>query len=346
MRLICVEEHAIDEAIMAAAKSTMEQQAPYARVQSAASAAAPDPDAPAQHVVEMGEAVRAGGDLGAGRLRDMDEHGIDLQVVSYSSPIQLTPADQAVALATAANDRLGAAVAANPDRLQGFAALPWQAPLAAVDELDRAVTELGLRGVLIVGRPGVTFLDDPRYEPVLAKLAELGVPLYLHPFHPIRQVQQAYYAGLPDAVSAEFSLGAWGWHHEAGVHLLRLILSGAFERFPALQVISGHWGEMVPFYLSRLDQVLSRHVTGLSATVSETFRAHVWVTPAGIVDEPHFRFVRDVVGVDRIIWSTDYPYVTMNGNRSFLEDADLTETERHQVMHGNAEALFRLPPAI
>jgi hypothetical protein len=265
-----------------------------------------------------------------------------MQIVSYSSPIQLVPAEQAVELATAANDRLAAAVTANPDRLRGFAALPWQAPSATVDELDRAVTELGLNGVLIVGRPGDTFLDDPRYEPVLSKLAELRVPLYLHPYFPSRQVQEVYYAGLPDAVSAEFSLGAWGWHHEAGVHLLRLILSGAFERLPGLQVISGHWGEMVPFYLSRLDQVLSRHVTGLSATVSETFREHVWVTPAGIVDEPHFRFVRDVVGIDRIIWSTDYPYVTMNGNRSFLDGLNLSEAERAQIMHGNAEKLFRL----
>jgi predicted TIM-barrel fold metal-dependent hydrolase len=342
MRLICIEEHAIDPAIMRAAQSTMDRDAPYMRTQSSANAAAAR-DERGQHVVDLAVATKMGVELGAGRLRDMDEHGIDMQIVSYSSPAQLAPPEQAVALTTAANDRLATAVAANPQRLQGFAVLPWQTPLAAADELDRAVTELGLKAVLIVGRPGETFLDDTRYEPVLSKLAELGVPLYLHPYYPIPQVQQAYYAGLPAAVSTEFSLGAWGWHHEAGIHLLRLILSGVFERFPALQVISGHWGEMVPFYLSRLDQVLPRAVTGLSATISEVFRAHVWVTPSGMFDEPHVRFVRDTVGFDRLIWSTDYPYVSMDGTRSFLDRLSLTERERQQITHGNAETLFRLP---
>ncbi|QWF84904.1 amidohydrolase family protein [Amycolatopsis sp. CA-230715] len=343
MRLICIEEHAVDPEIMRAAKSTMDRDAPYLRAQSSANAAAPNGDGRGQRVVDLAVANRMGVDLGAGRLRDMDEHGIDMQIVSYTSPAQLAPPEQAVALTTTANDRLAAAVAANPLRLQGFAVLPWQAPLAAAEELDRAVAELGLKAVLIVGRPGETFLDAPRYEPVLGKLAELRVPLYLHPYYPIPQVREAYYAGLPDAVSTEFSLGAWGWHHEAGIHLLRLILSGVFERFPALQVISGHWGEMVPFYLSRLDQVLPTAVTGLSASISEIFRRHVWVTPSGMFNVPHFQFVRDTVGVDRIIWSTDYPYVSMDGTRSFLDSLPLTERERRQITHGNAETLFRLP---
>lgn len=342
MKLICIEEHAVDAAIARAAEPALNREAPYMRLQSSTNATAHARDKHRPSVVEMGEAVRLGSDLGAGRLRDMDEHGIDMQIVSYSNPAQLAPHDQAVTLTQAANDRLAAAIAAHPDRLRGFAVLPWQAPQAAADELDRAVSELGLKGALIVGRPGDTFLDDPRYEPVLRKLADLQVPLYLHPYHPVPQVQQAYYAGLPDEVTTGFSLGGWGWHHEAGVHLLRLILSGVFERFPTLQVISGHWGEMVPFYLSRLDSVMPPAVTGLSKTITETYRSNVWVTPSGMFDTPHFQFVRDTIGIDRLIWSVDYPYLSLDGTRSFIDNLPISEEENQKITHRNAQALFRL----
>lgn len=117
------------------------------------------------------------------------------------------------------------------------------------------------------------------------------MPLYIHPFSPLPQVHEAYYSGFTPLVSAEFSLSAWGWHNEAGIHVLRLILSGTFEKFPALQVISGHWGEMVPFYLQRLDDVMPPKVTGLSGTISEIYRRHVWVTPSGMFGLPHFEFM-------------------------------------------------------
>ena len=342
MRLICIEEHTVDAAITRAAQPALDREAPYMRLQSSPDASSGARSADRPSIVEMGEAVRLGADLGEGRLRAMDEHGIDMQIVSYSSPAQLAPEDRAVELTRAANDRLAAAIAAHPDRLAGFAVLPWQSPAAAVEEVERAVTGLGLRGVLIVGRPGETFLDDPRYEPVLRKIAELRVPLYVHPFHPVPQVQRAYYAGLPDEVTAGFSLGGWGWHHEAGIHVLRLILSGVFERLPDLQVISGHWGEMVPFYLSRLDSVIPANVTGLSKSITETYRSNVWVTPSGLFDAPHFQFIRDAVGVDRLIWSVDYPYLTLDGTRKFVDGLPISEEERHKITHRNAEALFRL----
>lgn len=340
MKLICIEEHAVDAGITRAAQPVLDSEAPYMSAQSTVGATSRP--AGRQTVVEMRQALRMAADLGEGRLKDMDEHGIDVQVVSYSSPAQLAPESEGVELTRAANDRLAAAVAAHPDRLQGFAVLPWQAPAAAADELERSVRELGLKGALIVGRPGPgeTFLDDAKYEPVLAKLAELGVPLYLHPFHPAPTVQRVYYAGLP--ASAEFSLGGWGWHHEAGIHLLRLILAGVFERIPALQVISGHWGELVPFYLARLDQAMPPAVTGLSRTITETYREHVWVTPSGIFTEPHVAFVRDTVGFDRVIWSVDYPYVTMTGTREFLDGLSLGEADLAKITHQNAEKLFGL----
>jgi uncharacterized protein len=243
--IICIEEHAIDLDIAKAAQPALQREAPYIGLQSSV----PRPrlkDRPS--AVTMQEAVALGTDVGEDRIREMDDHGIQMQVVSWISPAQLAPADQAVSLTRAANDRLAEAIRANPTRLSGFAVLPWQEPAAAAAELDRAVTDLGLKGALLAGRPGVAFLDDPKYASVLRKLSDLRVPLYVHPFSPVPQVHEAYYSGFSPLVSAEFSLSAWGWHNEAGIHVLRLILSGTFEKFPALQVISGHWGEMVPFY--------------------------------------------------------------------------------------------------
>ncbi|GIL26233.1 amidohydrolase family protein [Actinocatenispora comari] len=341
MTLICIEEHAIDRSIVEAAGPVLAREAPYLRAQSSSAfPVQPGPDR--RPAVDIDHANRLGVDLGPGRIQRMDEHGIDLQIVSWTSPIQLVPDEVAIALCRSANDRLADAVAARPDRLQGMAALPWQQPAAAVDELDRAVTELGLRGVLILGRPGAGFLDDLVYRPVLERIAALRVPLYVHPFYPIPQVQQAYYAGFNDKVSAELALGAWGWHHEAGVHVLRLILAGVFEQLPELQVVSGHWGEMVPFYLSRLDDVLSPGDTGLSRTITEIYRSNVWVTPSGMFHRPQFDFVRTVIGLDRVIWSTDYPFVRLEGTQEFLDELDITPGEREQITQGNAERLFRL----
>jgi uncharacterized protein len=339
MKIICIEEHAIDLEILKAAQPALQREAPYIGLQS--SVARPRyGDRPS--AVTMKEAVELGTGIGEDRITHMDEHGIQMQVVSCVSPAQLTPADQALPLTRAANNRLAEAIAANPARLSGLAVLPWQDPRVAAGELDRSVSELGLKGALIAGRPGDTFLDDPRYAPVLKKLSDLEVPLYVHPFSPLPQVHQAYYSGFSPLVSAEFSLGAWGWHNEAGIHVLRLILSGAFEKFPGLQVISGHWGEMVPFFLERLDDVIPPNATGLSGTISEIYRRHVWVTPSGMFGLPHFEFIYRVIGADRIIWSVDYPFLTLDGTREFIEKLPVSEDDRGKMAHLNAEKLFSL----
>lgn len=341
MNIICVEEHTIDLDMAKAAEPALLREAPYMGVQ--ARSDAPWPRGSGRpSVVSMPEALELALDVGDGRIKAMDAAGIQRQVVSYTTPAQLTPPDQAVPLTRAANDRLAAAVAAHPERLSGFAVLPWQDPEAAAAELDRSVSELGLKGALIVGRPGEKFLDDPRYAPVLAKLSDLRVPLYVHPYHPLPQVQLAYYGGFSPEVTAWLSIGAWGWHNEAGVHVLRLILSGAFGKFPGLQVISGHWGEMVPFYLQRLDDCLPPKTTGLPGTITEIYRRHVWVTPSSVGGLPHFEFIHKVIGADRIIWSVDYPYVTLDGTREFIEKLPVSDEDREKMTHRNAEELFRL----
>jgi predicted TIM-barrel fold metal-dependent hydrolase len=342
MKLICIEEHAFDDALTRSAQPSVDREAPYLAHLGAPTAATETSSTGGPRILSMRDAVNLGRELGPDRISAMDQSGVDVQVVSYSTPSQLGPAETAAALTSAANDRLAAAVEASAGRLAAFAALPWQTPAEAADELTRCVESLGMTGALLMGRPGATFLDDPRYEPVLERFSALGVPLYLHPYYPVLDVQRAYYDGFSPSVSATFSLGGWGWHHEAGIHVLRMILSGVFERHRGLQVISGHWGEMVPFYLSRLDTAMPRSMTGLSAPISDIYRQHVWVTPSGLLDQAQFEFIFRTVGPDRIIWSADYPYLTMDGNRSFLDDLRIPEEDKRKITHENAESLLRL----
>ena len=340
MKIICLEEHAIDAELAKASRAAQMGESGYLADLKFHDQPRAEDERP--HMRDVTDILPMARDLGAGRLADMDAHGIDMQILSYSDASQLAPADRAVDLTRAANDRLAEAVGDNPARFAGFATLPWQQPEAAARELERAVTELGLKGTLLVGRPSETFLDDARYEPVLAKLDQLRVPLYLHPGPPLPQVREPYYGGFGKEVSARLSLFGWGWHNEAGVHLIRLMLAGVFKRFRNLQVISGHWGEMVPFYLQRMDDAMQREVTGLPRTITETFKAHVYVTPSGMLNTPHFKFIDEVIGVDRILFAVDYPYLTNNGARRFLETLPIDDEGKAKIAHRNAEALFGL----
>jgi predicted TIM-barrel fold metal-dependent hydrolase len=294
------------------------------------------------HLVSPKKAVAAAREIGAGRIAAMDQHRIDMQVLSFSSSPQLALASQSVGLTRAANDRLAASVHANPTRFAAFSTLPWQDPLMAAAELERTVNQLGMVGTLLMGRPGRTFLDDALYEPVLAKLNELKIPIYVHPGFPLPQVREPYYGGFDKEVSARLSMFGWGWHHEAGIQVIRMLLAGKFEQYPDLQVISGHWGEMVPFYLQRLDDTLPREVTNLPHSISETYKAHVYVTPSGMLNLPHFEFIHKVLGADRILYSVDYPYLTLTGAREFLESLPISQPDKEKIGHGNAEALLGL----
>src|SRR5579862_436275 len=216
-------------------------------------------------------------DLGPGRLADMDATGIDVQVISHVAPAaqQLRGAEAAQA-ARRANDQLAAAIAGHPGRLAGFATLPTGDPAAAADELERAVSDLGFVGALVNSTLGTNgaFLDDARFEPLLAQFERLDAPLYLHPAPPSAALRDALYAGLPPAVAGRLATGAWGWHAEAGLHVLRMIATGVFDRYPGLRMIIGHCGEMVPFMLDRIDAMLQ--VPGLALKPSEYFQRNIW----------------------------------------------------------------------
>jgi predicted TIM-barrel fold metal-dependent hydrolase len=241
----------------------------------------------------------------------------------------------AVALQTDCNDRLADAVHTCPDRLHGFATVAAQDPDAAAGELDRAVRTLGFHGALIFSRVRDRSIDHTDFWPLFEAAEALGAPLYLHPQPPPSGVQTSYYNGFGDVVDAAFGTHGVGWHYDAGVQLLRLILAGVFDRFPRLQLIMGHWGEMIPFYLDRIDRMTS--IAGLERTVSEYVQSNVYLTPGGVFSQRYLRWAVEVVGPERIMIAADYPFVPANGGaaRRFLEEANISDTEREAIASGN-----------
>lgn len=287
-----------------------------------------------------GETARRLAELGGQRFAAMEEAGLDVQVLSLTAPgVQnLAPAD-AVALQTASNDLLADTVRAHPDRLQGLATLATPAPAEAARELERAVTRLGLNGAMLFGRTRERNLNHPDFWPIFEAAAALNAPLYLHPQSPLPAVRAAYYSGFGDQVDAAFATHGVGWHYETGVQLLRLILSGVFDRFPGLQVIVGHWGEAVLFYLERIEPLAV--AAKLARPLSEYVRSNVLVTPSGIFSQRYLRWATEMVGVERILFSTDYPFVPVpqGGGRRFLEEADLSDAGREKIASGNWDRL-------
>jgi len=285
-------------------------------------------------------------DLGALRLKDMDAGGIALQVISHAvSEIGTVSADESVRLAKQANDQLAAAVDAHPDRFAGFATLPVSEPAAAADELERAVRQLGFKGTMINGTTNGRFLDEPSFLPVLERAVALDVPIYIHPGVPPTAVREAYYSGFEQAINFALATSSWGWHSEVGIHALRLILAGVFDRLPTLQIIIGHMGEMLPFMLARIDSVLTPQVRHLQRPVPEYFLRNFHITTSGFFTDPPLLVALQVMGADRIIFSVDYPYSTNEQGRVFLDNASISPTDKEKISHLNVERLLKLTEA-
>ena len=283
-------------------------------------------------------------DVDEQRLRDMDAMGVDMQVLSVTTPAtQVLEPEDAVVCAREANDLLGRVVAENPERFQAFATLPTPDPARAADELERCVVELGLRGAMVHGRTGDRFIDHPDFTPILERAATLGVPIHLHPQRPIAAVADAYYTqGLPDTVAMAFSAFGWGWHMETAVNAIRLVISGAFERAPGLQIILGHWGEMVAFYLERLDEMIGFFSHDIA--FADIFLDHFHLAPSGIQSYRMLEHAIAEVGADRIMYSVDYPFVApLDGSaRRFLQEAPISPADKHKIGHLNIERLLGL----
>ena len=284
-------------------------------------------------------------DLGRDRIAGMDAAGIDVQVLSHVQPAaQGLAGDRSVAAARRANDALAAAIARHPDRLAGFATLPTGDPAQAAAELGRAARDLGLVGAMIHSTLGTNgaFLDDERFEPLLAAFEDLDVPLYLHPAAAPRNVADVLFGGLAPAVAGRLATNAWGWHAEAGLHALRLVASGTFERHPRLKLIVGHCGEMLPFMLARVDEMLPPEVTGLPHPPSTYVHRNVWVTTSGMFSLPPVLCSIAVLGVDRVLFSVDYPFASNLAGRDLLDALSLSPADKARVAGETAAGLLRL----
>jgi predicted TIM-barrel fold metal-dependent hydrolase len=282
-------------------------------------------------------------DVGDTRIAEMDAAGIDMQVLSLSTPgVEQADVAEQVAIAREANDFLADVVKKNPGRFAGLACLPIAAPEQAADELDRRVRQQGFKGTLINGHTRGRYLDDEFFWPILQRAEALDVPLYLHPTMPAKAVADALYGGFSPPVSAMLASAGWGWHMETAVHLIRMILGGVFDRYPRLQVVIGHLGEGIPFMLPRLDQRLPMEITKLARPLPAYLRENVHYTFSEFNFPAAFLDLLLEVGVERIMFSADHPYGSMAEARAFLDHLPVSTSDRESIAHGNAERLFGL----
>lgn len=322
MKIIALEEHFVTPALTAA----------WARL--------PAPERDDSQTLNTAEIERRIVELGDERLRDMDETGVDVQVLSPTAPgVQSLAAADAVPLARDLNDLAAATVRRHPDRFEAFGVLPTPDPQAAVRELERAVGELGCKGAFLFGRTRERNLDHADFLPIFEAAAALRVPIYIHPQAPTHGVRQAYYAGFDDTLDTTFAGSGIGWHYETGVQFVRLILAGVFDRFPDLQIILGHWGEAVLFYAERIASM--DQTARLKRPIADCFTGNLYVTPSGIFSQRYLRWAVEVLGIDRIMFSADHPYrfCPDGGARAFLDTSDLLPEDRAKIAHGNWERL-------
>jgi uncharacterized protein len=288
-------------------------------------------------------------DVGARRLADMDEQGVDMQVLSQTTPgVHNLPPAESVAVSREANDALADVVKARPDRFQAFAMIPTPAPQSAAAELERAVTKLGFCGAMLYGRTGDIKPEAREYDDLYATATKLRVPLYFHPQRPVAPVIDAYYNGIRDGFDQGFATAGLGWYYDLGVQLLRMIFTGVFDRHPGLQVIVGHWGEVVLFYLDHIGFLAGN--AKIERPLIDYFRQNIWITGSGTQSERYLRWTADVVGVERMLYSTDYPYTFGTGSRfietskgrgrSFLDNSSFTLAQKTAIASGNWQRLI------
>jgi 2,3-dihydroxybenzoate decarboxylase len=280
-------------------------------------------------------------DLGELRLREMDEAGIDVQVLSHGAPsTQRLEGEQAITLARGANDRLHESIQQSPERFAGFAALPTAEPLAAAEELERTVTMYGFKGAMVHGLTNGLFLDDNRFWPIFERAEALDVPIYLHPAMPHRAVVEAYYKDYVQAYPGILS-AAWGFTVETATAGIRMVLSGVFDEYPNLKIILGHLGEGLPFLLWRINMALQRPGNA-PVPFRETFATHFYITTSGNFSTPALVCSMLEMGVDRILYSVDYPYVMNPPGTKWMQDLQVSPEDKEKILSGNTKRLLRM----
>jgi 2,3-dihydroxybenzoate decarboxylase len=279
-------------------------------------------------------------DLGEGRLAAMDAYGIDVQVLSQSTPgIQgETDTAKAISMARRVNDYLAEQVRNHPDRFAGFASLPLQDPKAAADELERTVTQLGFKGAMVNGHTHGEYLDEQKFWVVWERAQALGVPIYLHPANPLPD-QMKIYEGYPGLLGA-----TWNWTVETATHALRIICGGVFDAFPNATLLLGHMGEALPYVLRRVDDGWkgSPQSKQLQHLPSYYVKKNILITTSGNCSTEALLCALLALGADHILFSADYPFVPLQNMVQFIETAPISEIDREKICHLNAERLLKM----
>jgi predicted TIM-barrel fold metal-dependent hydrolase len=280
-------------------------------------------------------------EVGVKRIKEMDEAGIDIQVLSHAAPgTHFMDAETAVPLARRANDRLREIVRSNPQRFAGFATLPAADPKAAADELERAVTKLDMKGAMVHGLTRGLFIDGKRFWPIFERAQALDVPIYVHPATPHPAVVDAYYKDYLQDFPALLTAG-WGFTVETATQGIRLVLSGVFDAYPHLKIILGHLGESLPFSLWRIDQALSRK-GNRAVSFRDVFCEHFYITTSGNFSDPAMLCCVQEMGVERILFAVDWPYVENRPGTDWMERLSLCKEDKQKILSGNAKRLLRM----
>jgi 5-carboxyvanillate decarboxylase len=283
-------------------------------------------------------------DLGERRLRDMNATGIAKQIVSLTAPgVQVFEAELGTKLATEYNDELAEAIGRHPDRFAGLAAIAPQDAGAAAKELERGVRSLGLKGAIINSHTQGAYLDDQKFWAIFEAAEALEVPVYLHPTTPpAGMIAPFAESGLAGAI--------YGFGVETGLHMLRIITSGVFDRFPKLQMVVGHLGEALPYWMFRIDFMHramvanGRHprIGKLQHAPSDYLKQNFCVTTSGMAWEPAILFAQSVLGVDRVLYAQDYPYQYVPEEVRVTDDLPISEEDKKKLYQTNAERVFGL----
>ena len=280
-------------------------------------------------------------DLEEARIAEMDANGVDMHVLSLTSPgVQMLDPDTAVAVAASANDRLAAVIGRRPDRFCGLAAFAPQDPRRSVLEMERAITGLKLNGFILNSHTGGEYFDNRKFWPMLEAAEALGKPIYIHPRCPSDLMAEPF---------RDYGLAAGmaGFHMETSLHATRMILGGVFDQFPRLQVVLGHMGEGLPYWLYRInhvwESVTPKGPNRLKTAPEAVFRRNFIITTSGVNDHKVLRFVIDQLGADRVMWAIDYPYETSAPAVESMDSAPISDAEKEQLYHLNAERVFGIP---
>jgi 5-carboxyvanillate decarboxylase len=279
-------------------------------------------------------------DLDKERIQIMDQAGVDMHVLSLTSPgVQMFNADTATRIASVANDRLAEIIGKHPTRFAGLASFAPHDPKGAAKEIDRAINKLKLNGLIVNSHTNGEYLDDRKFWPIFEAAAATNAAIYIHP------------RNMPDPCSfmiradVDLSGALWGFQMETGVHAMRLIVSGVFDRFPNLKIVLGHMGEALPYWLYRIDYMYSSYTRGqnkLKKIPSQYVKDNFLITTSGMNTHPVLKYCHEVLGPDNIMFAIDYPYQESLEASSFMNSAPLQDADCEKIAHRNAERIFHI----